>query len=314
MKSAIVRVGLVLALAAVAASARPAVASEGWTEDVDKAMAQAAKEGKDLLMDFTGSDWCGWCIRLDKEVFTKEPFVTEAPKKFVLVKLDFPRRKKLPAKVRERNQQWQTKLGVRGFPTIYVTDAKGRPYAKTGYRRGGPEAYLKHLGELRLVRVKRDKLFADAAKAEGLARAKLLAEAISIVSDQIAVGAYSETVDEIVKLDSENKAGLKAKYSELRVKHAEAQIIATVRQKASAALSGGDKKGAVKVVADAIKQHKAAGTLAQELHFFRSTLLFQNGDKSAAKATLKAAQAAAPDTETAKRINGILERFFKGVS
>ena len=71
-------------------------AGEGWTNDFEAAKTKAKKEGKHLLLDFTGSDWCGFCIRLHGEVFSKEVFRKEVPKHFVLVELDFPRQKQLP--------------------------------------------------------------------------------------------------------------------------------------------------------------------------------------------------------------------------
>ncbi len=124
-----------------------ALGAEGWLTDFEAAKKQAAAEKKDILVDFTGSDWCGWCIKLDKEVFSTEAF--KAQKDFVLVALDFPRRKEMPADQKARNEALMRQWGVRGFPTIILTNAKGEPYARTGYQPGGPEKYLPHLAELR---------------------------------------------------------------------------------------------------------------------------------------------------------------------
>ena len=124
-----------------------ALAAEGWLTDLDAAKKQAAAENKDILIDFTGSDWCGWCIKLDKEVFATDAF--KAQKDFVLVSLDFPRRKQLPAEQKAKNDALAQAWGIQGFPTIILANAKGEPYASTGYRPGGPEQYLAHLAELR---------------------------------------------------------------------------------------------------------------------------------------------------------------------
>ena len=306
MKSTLIRAAVAVAVLAAVAGPQAASASEGWTEDVSKAMAQARKEGKDLLMDFTGSDWCGWCIRLDKEVFTKSPFTTEAPKKFVLVKLDFPRNREMPAKVKRQNAQWRDKLGVQGYPTIHLTDAKGRPYAKTGYRGGGPEAYMKHLTELQQGRIKRDKFLALAAKAKGVAKAKLLDRALSDLDVALVLGSYGQIVDEIIKLDAKDKAGLKSKYAGRRA-------MAKVRAKVDGSMQRGDPAGAMKAVDAAIKNLKPTGTIKQDLYFLKSMVHYRKNDKALAKAALLTAKAAAPDTETAKRIDGILSRFFKNV-
>ena len=81
-----------------------AVAADSiWTDNFAEAKATAAKEKKDLLLNFTGSDWCGWCIRLDKEVFSQPDYVKAAPEMFVHVKVDSPRKYKLTPEVNAQN-------------------------------------------------------------------------------------------------------------------------------------------------------------------------------------------------------------------
>jgi thioredoxin-related protein len=124
-----------------------ALGAEGWLTDFEAAKKQAAAEKKDILVDFTGSDWCGWCIKLDKEVFSTPAF--KAQKDFVLVSLDFPRRKEIPADQKAKNEALMRQWGVQGFPTIILTNASGQAYGRTGYQPGGPEKYLAHLADLR---------------------------------------------------------------------------------------------------------------------------------------------------------------------
>ena len=116
--------------------------------DFEAAKASAKAQGKYLLVDFTGSDWCGWCIKLKSEVFSKAHFKTEAPKNFILVELDFPRSKKLPPKLIEQNNKLREKYNVRGFPTILLMDADGKVFARTGYRANGPKKYVGYLNFL----------------------------------------------------------------------------------------------------------------------------------------------------------------------
>lgn len=126
---------------------------EAWFADFDKAQAKAKEAKKDLLVDFTGSDWCGWCIRLDKEVFSQDAFKAGVEDHFILVALDFPRDEALLAKVPnpERNQELGEKYGVRGYPSILLMTPDGTVYGRTGYRPGGAEPYVQHLNELRTV-------------------------------------------------------------------------------------------------------------------------------------------------------------------
>ncbi len=122
-----------------------------WMKDVQKAKARAAKEGKDLFINFTGSDWCTWCIRLDEEVFSTPTFQEQYADQFIYLYLDFPRRdpeKKAAVVDPKLNQQLASEYGVRGYPSIVLATADGTPYARTGYQRGGAANYNLHLKQL----------------------------------------------------------------------------------------------------------------------------------------------------------------------
>jgi thioredoxin-related protein len=181
---------------------------EGWITDMEAAKTQASKEKKDLLLDFTGSDWCGWCIKLNEEVFSKEPFKAGTKDKFVLVEIDFPQKKELDAKLKEQHKGLQQQMKVQGYPTIILCDATGKPYAKTGYQPGGPEKYVKSLDELQAVRVKRDQAFADAGKATTDAeKAKCLAAGLKTMDNEIVESSYADVVEKIGQLDKEDASG-----------------------------------------------------------------------------------------------------------
>jgi thioredoxin-related protein len=203
---------------AIASALAPSFAmagGEGWSHDMTAAMKQAKEEKKDLLLDFTGSDWCGWCIKLNEEVFSQDAFKSDAPNHFVLVELDFPNDKsKLSEETQKQNEEWGQKLSVRGYPTIFLADEQGRPYAQTGYQAGGAETYVAHLAELREKRVARDEAFAAAEKAKGVDKAKQLDAAMDVVGEDLALNVYGDQVKEIIKLDAKNEAGLKAKYEQ----------------------------------------------------------------------------------------------------
>jgi protein disulfide-isomerase len=119
-----------------------------WITDFEAAKAASAERGIPILVDFTGSDWCGWCIRLKKEVFSEDAFITYARANLVMLELDFPMRFKLPDALREQNETLRERYRIRGFPTILLLDAEGKELARTGYKSGGPEAYIAHLKEL----------------------------------------------------------------------------------------------------------------------------------------------------------------------
>jgi thiol-disulfide isomerase/thioredoxin len=172
------------------------------------AKAQATKEKQDLLLDFTGSDWCGWCIKLVDEVFSKDAFKTGVKDKFVLVELDFPQKKELSPELKAQNEALQKEMKVQGFPTIMLCDTTGKPYAKTGYQPGGPEKYVEHLTELQGVRVKRDAAFAAAEKAPTDAeKAKCLVEGLKAIDQQIVDSCYGDVISKIGELDKDDATG-----------------------------------------------------------------------------------------------------------
>jgi thiol-disulfide isomerase/thioredoxin len=192
------------------------VASHGaWITDFALAKERAAAENKSILMDFTGSDWCGWCIRLHEEVFDFPEFQEYAEENLILLELDFPRGKRLPAELVAQNEELQERFAVEGFPTILMLDAEGRPFGRTGYQAGGPAAYVKHLAEMLDVRTARDEALAAAEKAEGLEKAKHLGEAISALPEDVLFPSYRPIIDEIVALDAKDEAGLKTKFGGL---------------------------------------------------------------------------------------------------
>ncbi|MBU0478833.1 thioredoxin family protein [bacterium] len=119
-----------------------------WIHDYDQALKDAKKYSRPILINFTGSDWCGWCIRLKEEVFSKPAFKNYASNNLILLELDFPRRKPQPPKIKKQNNDLAKKYKIRGYPTIILIDHKGNVIARTGYRRGGPDKYIEHLKEL----------------------------------------------------------------------------------------------------------------------------------------------------------------------
>ncbi len=289
----------ILAVVACLAANLVIADDEGWMEDFEAAKAKASAEGKDLLIDFTGSDWCGWCIKLKSEVFDQEAFKTAAPKIFVLVELDYPQQKPQSDAIKAQNQKLQGEFGIEGFPTIYLTDAQGRPYARTGYQAGGPEKYLEHLAELQKTRAERDELFAKAEKAEGVDKARALDEVLAFMaSKEVSVKAYQGVIDEIMTLDAENKAGLKSKYEASK---ALAEIEST--------LMGGNFDEAITKIDAFVGTEGLAGEQKQRALFLKAVAFHNKGDKAATVEALKAALDAAPDGEKAEEIRQAIQQL-----
>jgi protein disulfide-isomerase len=116
-----------------------------WEENLETALQKAKAENKAVLVNFTGSDWCQWCIKLSDEVFSKSEFEDYAEDNLILVRLDFPRNIEQSAETKAYNNQLAQRYGVQGFPTILLFNSQGQMVLQTGYLPGGPVSYVEHL-------------------------------------------------------------------------------------------------------------------------------------------------------------------------
>ena len=130
-----------------------------WETDMSKAAERAEKEHKVIMLFFTGSDWCGWCIRLQNEVFKQADFKSWAQEKVVLVELDFPRNTPQSEDIKNQNVTLSQMFEVKGYPTVwFVKPSKAgekinlEKIGSTGYVAGGPEAWL--LGANQILGIK----------------------------------------------------------------------------------------------------------------------------------------------------------------
>ena len=290
-------------------------AGSKWIEDFEIAKAKAQFQGKDMLVDFTGSDWCSWCWRLNEEVFDRDAFKNAAPKSFVLVKLDYPRdTSKMAQEIINQNKRLQEEYPFPGFPTIYLMDAQGRPYAQTGYQEGGPEKYLESLRGMLQIRMKRDEFLAQSrgkvvvkdserlrVPLEPREKARLLDQALSVMDEGIVDKFYSEQVKQIIELDAENTAGLKAKYA-MRLSLNEAKK----------ALSNRQYQKAVEIIQAVIEDFNLTGEDAQELLFAQCEGFFYLKDIKALEKGLRKAYQAAPKSKLAPNTKMMFEQFFPG--
>lgn len=131
-------------------SAKTPAVTLPWLTSLPNAEAEAKAENKIVLMDFTGSDWCPWCIKFDNEVLDTPEFRDFAATNVVLVQLDFPEKKALPDDLKKANDALQTQYKVDGFPTLVVLDKNGKEIGRqVGYSPGGPAAFIAKLEQFK---------------------------------------------------------------------------------------------------------------------------------------------------------------------
>jgi len=119
-----------------------------WFTNLEKAKEVAQERNIPIFIHFTGSDWCGWCWKLEEEVYSKPIFQEYVSENMVMVTIDFPKNIKLPADVVTYNRNLATRFNIKGFPTVQLLNPDGSPIAQTGFQYGGPEKYIEHLKEL----------------------------------------------------------------------------------------------------------------------------------------------------------------------
>ena len=137
-----------LTLLAQGAENAPSEVKLAWQTDYAGALAQARRENKHVLLNFTGSDWCVWCHRLRDEVFLTPAFASFAETDVVLVEVDFPRKIKLPEDLQKQNAGLAQKYAVTGYPTILYLAPDGTLLGRVGYMQGGPKTFIRELRRL----------------------------------------------------------------------------------------------------------------------------------------------------------------------
>jgi protein disulfide-isomerase len=130
-------------------------AESGWATDYKKAQEEAKTDHRLVLLNFTGSDWCGYCVQLDRAILSKPEFKDYANKNLVLLEIDFPRRNgprwnAQSIELKKQNMELAEKYQVEGFPTLVVLDGEGKTLWKyEGYYAGGLAAFLAELDRVR---------------------------------------------------------------------------------------------------------------------------------------------------------------------
>jgi thioredoxin-related protein len=119
--------------------------AQDWQTNFEKAKEIATENNQKIILVFQGSDWCAPCIKLDNEIWSSNEFKAYAKDNYVMLKADFPRRKKnkLPKKQQNHNEALAEKYNQNGlFPLVVILDNTGKILGKTGYKKTSPKEYI----------------------------------------------------------------------------------------------------------------------------------------------------------------------------
>ncbi len=270
-----------------------------WLTDFEEGQKVAAETNKPLLVNFTGSDWCHWCIQLKGEVFDEESF-TAVEEDYVLVELDFPKDEKIISpEQRGKNEALAHRLEVRGFPTVILFEPKGRPFARTGYHKGGPKAYLEHLDEI-------SKPFRNYQSAEGPKRRDALVTFLRTLPEYSVVTDFQEELEELKTLDPNDETQF---LSEINL----AKALLDFEQAVGELLTIGDFDSVLSLVDDFIEEYQPDGEQKQHVYMARVMAHVEQREKEKAFAEIDAMVEMAPGSEFSQNADqvkqGIIEHL-----
>ncbi|HEX5052511.1 MAG TPA: hypothetical protein VFZ65_12110 [Planctomycetota bacterium] len=296
----------VFAAAQVAPPAKPAPAAptSPWVTDYELAWSRARNEKRDLLMVFMAPAADGSDQKLEQEILARPEFATEAGKLFVLARFDYPRdESKVPEVQRRQNAQLLAKYRAPRLPVVWLADATGRAYARSGYLPGGAGVYVTMLADKQKAQQKAAAALARAATLRGLDRAKALAEGLRCLDDAIVATTHYSEMLEIIQLDADGAAGLQPEFDAIARDAAASTFLVRMQDELGALAAAQKWEELDKRIAAAREQH-AGERWAQQYLTFLDGVRKADGehDHAAALALFTSALQLAPRSEVAPQI------------
>lgn len=267
-----------------------------WMDNFEAAKALAKKEGKDLFIEFTGSDWCKPCILFSKDVLSQPSFIDALTETFIFVILDFPQEKVLPLAIQEQNDRLSKVYAIKGYPTVIFANADGQAYARAGYSRETAAEYLNKTLYFQTSKRESERAVVLAASLEPEQRMIRLAAILESMRNVGLLSGYEEILAQIQKIDPQDKAGIVAQYY---VPQKIDEIVSSLR-----AASDIDR---VVGELDALLSVARKSTLKQDILINMADILmrYKNDKQNAVRLFLQAMDLD-PESEKSARIEGLV--------
>lgn len=182
-----------------------------WLTNIEEAKKQALAENKQLLLFFTGSDWCGFCIRLEEAVLSTPEFREKLEQNYVPVVLDFPNKKELPEDVKEQNKEMKELLKVSGFPTVFIVSPELLPHGRmVGF--GGAKSFWESFNDA-LDRSTKLKSIPESNHVAKITTLEALDPVLATIPSEMIRYGWLEHLERVVSGDSSSNADLKSKWN-----------------------------------------------------------------------------------------------------
>lgn len=295
-------------IAAAALFSGTAGASEAWTANPGEAMRQAAAQKKGVMLEFTGSDWCGACIMQKKEAFSL-PKVQEAISlSFIPVELDFPRKKQQDEKTKATLDSYKKSYEITGFPSLIFTDAQGRPvHTVIGYN--NPDQVIKDTeraaAALKTQQALLDKLAGQTGAQE---RRDTLVQLLKTIPQSSMRTFYKPFLEELTQLDPEDTTGIRTALARKdQLKTQSEQMMRTFRELDFYTLMGQKPDEALSILDDYMKKDGLLPEIRQSLLLSKARLLIRQNRVNEVEQPLKDAVALLPGSQDGRICSKMLE-------
>lgn len=287
-----------------------AAASGSWSTDPAEAMQQAAAQKKGVMLEFTGSDWCGACIMQKTQAFSLPRVQQAIARSFIPVELDFPRKKQQDEQTKTMLNACKESYGITGFPSLIFTDAQGRPvHTVIGY--GNPDQVVQDVERaqqaLNAQRTLLEKLEGNLSDQE---RRDTLAQLLKMVPQSSLRTFYKPAFEELAKLDPKDTAGIRSALERKDLLKSQTdEMVKTFREKNIPILMESKPEEALSFFAAYKNKEGLLPEIRQSMLLFQARLLMQQNRVNEMEQPLKEAVALLPDSESGKLCRDLLDKL-----
>ncbi len=283
--------------------------SLAWHTNLEKAIARAQKEHKDIYLEFTGTDWCPGCIHLKNTVQATVDFRDRARSNYICVLIDFPRKTKLPEQQAAYNEEIRSRYNITSFPTVLLLDEQGRPYATLAGSSKNVAEYLKRLDEAQTIKTTRNTAFDEVSQASGDAeKLQALHRAMQTVSPAFHP-CYPDILKEIERLDPQNTLGYNGTEARANIEKQQRKDYETLLDESRNAYRAGKLQTCIELTDKFLSRTDLIPPIRQKALIQQHTNYAMQKDLPKALQYLKDAHAADPDSKEAKRIVPFIENL-----